>query len=267
MELTLLEIIELVFIGLAAGTLGGMLGIGGSVIMIPAMAIIFREFNQREWFNQHLAQAAAMWVNLAIAIPSARTHWKNDNVPKDLFVYLFPAALISIIGGVLLSDLLPGNVLAQLFAVFLLYVVLTNALKIVRRAPDHAVEDRRVTPLRGTACGIVMGGFAGLLGIGGGAIAVPLMHVVCRVPLKRAIGASAAVMCLTAGVGASVKLATVGDHASPLYVIVLALVLAPSAILGSRIGASLTHRVPLNAVRIVFTIVLFLAALKLGGIA
>jgi len=57
----------LALIGLAAGALGGLLGIGGSIIMIPALAIFLGD-------DQHLYQAAAMVVNIAVALPAAIRH-------------------------------------------------------------------------------------------------------------------------------------------------------------------------------------------------
>ena len=264
MELTTLQIVALVLTGLAAGSLGGLLGIGGSVIMIPAMSILFASGGR---YDHHLAQAAAMCVNLIIALPAAREHARKGNVRKRLVMWMAPAALVCIVAGVLLSNAFDGRTLARLFAVFLLYVVFNNILKIVRKTPDHQKDEARITAPRALFCGGVMGSFAGLLGIGGGGIAVPLTHVVCRVPLRQAIGASSTVMCITAGVGAAVKLLTLHTHDQPwTKALLLALILAPSALLGAAVGARLTTVLPLTWVRVVFTIVIAIAALRLAGI-
>ncbi|MEM1423555.1 MAG: sulfite exporter TauE/SafE family protein [Planctomycetota bacterium] len=264
MTLSTLEILALVLTGLVAGSLGGLLGIGGSTIMIPAMSILFAT---RGRYDQHLAQAAAMCVNLIIALPAARQHARKGNVRPDMVRWMAPAALACIVAGVLVSNIFDGRTLARLFAVFLLYVVLTNIIKIVRKAPDHEPDDHLVTPPRALFCGGVMGSFAGLIGIGGGGIGVPLTHVVCRVPLRQAIGASSAVMCITAGIGAAVKLATLHTHDQPwTKAIILALILAPSALLGASFGSRLTTILPLVWVRTVFTIVIAIAALRMADI-
>ena len=264
MDLSTLEIIALVVTGLAAGSLGGLLGIGGSVIMIPAISLLLAGSGR---YDHHLAQAAAMCVNLVVALPAARTHRARGNVPTDLFKLMLPAALVTIVLGVLASNLFEGDTLAKLFALFLAYVVVNNIIKIVRLTPDHDVDDHRVTPARGYFVGGVMGSFAGLLGIGGGGVAVPLAHVVCRIPLKQAIGVSAATMCMTAGIGAAIKVATLHTHDQPaLKALLLALILSPSALLGGWLGARLTHRLPLAWVRAVFTVVIALAALRLAGL-
>lgn len=263
MDLTAFQIIMLVLTGLAAGSLGGLLGIGGSVIMIPALSILLT----KDGYDHHLAQASAMCVNLVVALPAAREHKRRGNVRPDLLRMMLPAALIAIVLGVLLSNVFAGETLAKLFAIFLGYVVINTVIRLIRRTPDHKEADHRVTRPRATACGGVMGFAAGLLGIGGGGIAVPLIHLVCRVPLRQAIGASSAVMCLTAGVGAAIKVATLHTHDQPAAkALVLALILAPSALLGGALGARLTSVLPLVYVRIVFAIIIGLAALRLGGI-
>ena len=100
MTIDLLQILELIAIGLAAGVLGGMMGIGGSTITIPAMAVIFAG---AAWDNQHLFQAAAMIANMAVAVPAAARHRKAGAIPWKWVKFFLPASVISIIAGVLIS--------------------------------------------------------------------------------------------------------------------------------------------------------------------
>ena len=264
MSLSLFDIVILVIVGAAAGSFGGLLGVGGSVIMIPAMALLL---GARVWFDQHVAQAAAMCVNVAVAIPAALRHSKAGALRTDLMKWMLPAALVSIVAGVLLSNTLPAQTLARVFALFLVYVVVDGLIKFVRNRPDPAESRSTVTPVRGSAVGVAMGGFAGLLGIGGGAIAVPTALVVCRLPLRQAIAASAATMAMTAGVGAVLKLATLHEvERDWMHALIVALVLAPSALLAGRFGAGLTHALPLRLIRAIFILVMALAALEMAGV-
>lgn len=258
------SILILLCVGLSAGIVGGMIGIGGSIIIIPAMVILFHD---RPWDDQHLYQAAAMIVNVTVAVPATIRHFKARAIPMDLFRIMLPATAIAIVFGVLLSNQIGHSRLRALFAVFLLYIVFDTLRRIVARRADHEALSSRVTAPRGIFVGSVMGALSGLLGIGGGAIAVPLAHTVCRLPLRQCIAVSAAVMCLTAGVGAAIKVATLPRFGrEPLEAIGLALVLAPTALLGGFIGAGLTHRLPIQTVRIFFAAVMFVAALRMGGI-
>ena len=260
-----LEIVILLMLGLVAGTLGGLLGIGGSIIMIPALVIIF---GSRSWAEQHLFQAAAMLVNVAVAIPAALRHRRAGMLHKQLFRIMLPVTMVFIIVGVLVSDRIDGAVLQRLFALFLLYVVIVNVRRLLRRPAAPGMESPGVVDLpRGGVCGAVMGFMAGLLGIGGGGVAVPLIQMVCRLPLRQCIAVSANVMCLTAGVGALTKLSTLHQHdAEWQRAVVIAVILAPSAVLGGFCGAGLTHRLPLKWIRCAFVVVLLITAGKMGGV-
>lgn len=255
------DILPLLLTGVFAGVLGGLLGIGGSVIMIPAMAVLFA---RREWSDQHLIQAAAMLVNVAVALPAALKHRKMGAFRMDLFKAMLPATVIFIIIGVLVSDQLDSFWLRRLFAIFLIYVSASSIAKALRKRPPHEPKNERVTKTRGGFVGGVMGFLSGLLGIGGGAIAVPLAHVVCRLQLKNCIAVSSMIMCVTVGIGAALKIALLPGHDhSVVEPFILFLCLAPTAIVGSVIGASLTHRIPARSLRLVFGVVMIVVATRM----
>ncbi|MBL1216200.1 MAG: sulfite exporter TauE/SafE family protein [Planctomycetes bacterium] len=274
-------------IGLAGGLLGGMLGIGGSLVMIPALAVLFGNHYGDQ--SQHLFQAAAMIVNLVVALAAVGRHWKAGAVRLDAVKGMAPAAFCAIFIGVAASELLDGRVLMRCFAVFLIYVVLMNARKLIgefkqsssagssqqNASPTHGNEDHdraaqtgRVTVPRSLTVGSVMGFAAGLLGIGGGGIGVPLQQVMFRTPLRHCIGTSTFVICITAGFGAIAKnYALTADETYPLTTsLLLAGALAPGALVGAGFGASLTHRLPVRWVRATFIVLLIVAGTKMGGL-
>lgn len=269
------------FIGLLAGTLGGLLGVGGSVITIPGMAILFGTGE-----NQHLYQAAAMTANLAVAIPAARRHKQAGALRPAVLRWMLPATVIFIVVGVLASNLPIFSVdqggegglwLGRVLALFLVYVIAVNIRKLMRskekKAADWAREPK-TTPTRCGAVGVVMGFAAGLMGIGGGALAVPLQQTLVKLPFRNAIANSSFVMVFSAGIGATLKLTTLGQHypstldADPAWftAVILALILAPTAIIGASIGAKLTHTLRPRYVRIAFILLMIVAAYKMAAI-
>ncbi len=253
-----LSLVIIVAVGLVAGVLGGLLGVGGSVIMIPGLALALHPDDPE---SQHLFQASAMAVNIAVAFPAALRHRRAGVVRGDVFRILLPSAAVAIVAGVLLSNLVPGQTLKRFFAVFLLYVAVTELWKIARRRPDHAPAQAPPAAWKIIATGGAMGLVAGLLGVGGGVIAVPMMLALCRLPVKHAIGLSSAVMCLTAAVGASIKIGTIHQHGFDWkQAAILAVALAPTAVLGGHLGAVLTHRLPLQAVRVALCLLLLFSA-------
>lgn len=269
----------ILLLGLLAGALGGMLGVGGSVVMIPGLAILF-SFNKSAEPNQHLFQASAMIVNVVVSVPAMLRHRKAGALVSDALVWMLPAALVFILVGVWVSNLpvfegaAGGRWLGRLLAVFLVYVIVLNSLKLRTRTPAEQVDAKHVTPARGLTVGAVMGTIAGLLGIGGGAIAVPLQQVLMKLPLRNCIGNSSAIICISAGVGAIYKNATLAQHtsiagANPIdwhTSLLIAVLLAPTAWFGSRLGAGLTHRLPLRQVRVAFILLMAVAAWKMAAI-
>jgi len=87
------QVVALLLVGLLAGALGGLLGIGGSIIMIPGMKWIIPSG------GQHLYQAAAMIVNIFVSVPSALRHYKMRAAVPPILRRLIPAAVIGVVGG------------------------------------------------------------------------------------------------------------------------------------------------------------------------
>lgn len=267
----------LLLLGVIAGTLGGMLGVGGSIVMIPGLAVLF-SLDRTPEPNQHLFQAAAMIVNVAVSIPATLRHRRAGALVPDALVWMLPMALVFVIVGVWVSNL-PifqgadgGRWLGRILAVFMVYVIVMNILKLHSKQPSESVDSQHITPARSGAVGAVMGTIAGLLGIGGGAVAVPLQQTLMRLPLRNCIGNSSAIICISAAIGAVYKNASLAQHAHgnetvswPMSLLIAAL-LAPTAWLGARLGASLTHRLPLRQVRLAFIALMAAAAWKMAGL-
>jgi uncharacterized membrane protein YfcA len=254
---SLSEFLILIVLGLAAGALGGLLGIGGSVLMIPVLTLVLGR-------DQHVSQAAAMIVNVFVALPGVFRHHLAVAIEWPVVRRMIPAGLVFILAGVALSNTLDAHVLGTIFGVFLLsYVASAPILRALRGRRDDGDAAPRAGWLHAGGVGAIAGLAAGLLGIGGGVIAVPLLHLLCRLPLRRAIAASATMMCVTSIFGAAAKNLTLArldlDVAQSLLI---AACLVPTAIAGGLYGAGLTHSLPLKWVRLVLHVLLLVAAVK-----
>jgi len=268
--MTLTEVLISGAVGLAAGILGGLAGVGGSILILPSLAFLF---GSQPDVVQHLYMAAAMTVNLVVAVPSALRHRAAGAVRGDLVRKLLPITAISLALGVLASNCFRGWQLQILLAGFLLVYCGLN-IHTLLRGPQHGeTAQETVTPARLLVSGGLTGLTAGLLGLGGGVLQVPLLQMLCKVKLRQAIATSSAVICLTAMIGAVLKLwslpglyaaAGLDGHAAVWRALILAGCMAPTAVIGARFGASLTHRLPLACVRGVITVMLIVAAIGLG---
>lgn len=258
-------LLTLMVIGLLMGLFGGLLGIGGSVVMIPAMTLVYGE-------NQHLYQAAAMICNFFVAGVSIIAHRKAEAFISRVLWWLIPAAIVGIVVGVWLSNLPifagDGSVwLTRLFGGFLVYVAVYNIAKFWMR--PHSLADmpqwpKSVNAAVSAGIGAVTGLGAGLLGIGAGTVSTPLQQVTMKMPIRNAMSNSAALIVSMAWLGALYKNATLPDHHIEIMQSVrIAAVVIPTAIVGSYIGSHLMHALPKNLVRGFFILICLLAAWKL----
>ena len=250
-----------VVIGLVAGAAGGLAGIGGSIVMLPALALLFG-FQTEDKAEQHLYMASAMCVNIVVSLFSSRQHRKAGAVDKRLVRVILPLMSLAIIGGVLLSNAFDGAVMKYGLVAFLFaYVTYTIFGVFQPKAIRHDFDNQTELSVRtrGVAGVIaaVTGTLAGFLGIGGGIVMVPALQILARIPLKQAIAASAAVMWVSSSIGAFLKVITLGDEGQDWRAaLLLAACMATGAVVGAPLGAKLTHRLPVRWLRLVLAVIL-----------
>jgi len=269
---TLLRLFGYAATGAAAGLIGGLLGIGGGAVMVPSLNLILDE-------TMHLAIAGSLVAMIFISASSAWGHWKNGYVLKSVVVRMVPLATVSAVAGVIAGAHFPGAVLRKVFALFLLYSIGNMLYKSVKaflspeaeEAPltEYQPPNEWVTPM----VAVPMGFSCGVLGIGGGVIAVPALHLFLRLPLKNAIANSAATIFFSATVAAVAKsisingmtvTRTTGDvlTLSWHHAVIIGVMMAPTAFIAGRLGSHLTHVSPTGIIRVVFAAVALWASYK-----
>ncbi len=263
------EVIGLAVLGLFAGAIGGLVGIGGSIVIIPFLTLLMGR-------DQQFSQAAAMIVNVFVAAPAMLRHHQARAVRWDAFARMLPAGLVFILVGVEASNRLDGEFLMRLFGAFLIYVIAYNLIRLRRDRPDAPeAAPARVGWVGAGVAGGSMGLLAGLLGIGGGPVSSSLLQRVCGLPLRQAIATSSAVMGLTSAVGAVRKNLTIESLVDAAGVplglslresLLIAACLAPTAMAGALVGAGLTHTLPLRWVRLAFILLMSWAAARMLGL-
>jgi len=231
----------LILLGLFAGLVGALAGIGGGIIITPILAIHFG-IPIREAIGTSLV--AVITTSAASSSVHLQRHTTDIRLGMTLeLATAFGAATTAYIVGYLNRNALEG-----LFVAFLLW----GALSLLRRKQDEvgdesspaliqtAAEIPDYTPQRyplGLSASLVAGGLSGLLGIGGGPIKVPVMYLFMGVPLIVATATSNFMIGVTAAASAFVYFRR-GD--------ILAGVAAPLAVgvfVGSLIGAKLSPRI------------------------
>jgi uncharacterized membrane protein YfcA len=271
-QLTLTLAAELLAVGLAAGLLGGMLGIGGGIIMIPAMLLLVGE--QRFGVESlHLYKLAAICTSIPMAIPACLRHYRARAIVPSLLRGILPGALLGVLVGVALTLLFVDEQtrwLRRIFGAFLQLAVLIALLEgWLSRGHEHGLVRRCPTGRRwwpyAAAVGLPAGITAGLLSVGGGVWAVPVQRMLLGVQLRNAI-ANSAVMILPVALVTTISQAVALDRALSIPIwpaFGLALCLVPGALVGSWCGASLTHKLPLRWLRTAFHVLLVVTGLRM----
>jgi uncharacterized protein len=246
-------------LGAAAGTLAGLLGVGGGLIIVPVLVFVFRGQGMAEEIIVHLAIGTSLATIVPTSLSSVRAHHKRGGVIWPVFERLTPGIIVGALAGSTLADLMPAPVLRTVFAIFELTVAAQLALD---RKP---APNRQLPPTSGmVAAGGVIGGLSSIVGIGGGTLTVPFL-VWCNVQMRNAVATSAA--CgLPIALAGSAGFIFHGWSRPDLpewstgYVYWPALVTITAAtILFAPLGARLAHALPAKTLKRFFAI--FLAAL------
>jgi hypothetical protein len=234
--------------------------------MIPAMLLLCGQ-------NQHLAQGAAMIVNVCVAVPAAARHFQARAVRAAVVKSMIPAAAITVVCGVAVSELpvFRGSgerLLTGLFGAFLLFVLYRNVRVLLRPAEESRLEEAAPPSGAGRLGGLCAGGLAGLigglLGVGGGVVAVPAQQLMLRMPLRNAVANSAVTMICLSLIGAAYKNHYLLQQGVPLSEpLSLAAVLAPGAVVGAYLGGGLPHVIPTRYVRMALIVILLAASVSM----
>lgn len=249
-------------IGLLGGAVGGLAGIGGSIIMLPALAI-FHGYESPEKNRHHVYMAASMLANIAVSLSATLQHRRKGAARKDLLATLAPSMCTGIILGVLASSQTTGRWPVIGLAVFIWAYCVYTVFTLVRKIPDRPVDAASPKWWILVSIGLLTGGLAGFLGVGGGILLVPLLQL-AGLNMRHAIAGSASVMWISATIGAATKLSFLPSHGQQVMdAIEIAAPMAAGALAGGFFGAWLSHALKVPALKIAIIIVLALAAVRM----
>jgi uncharacterized protein len=257
-ELGPLLIAELLALGVVSGFLAGLLGVGGGMMMVPFLTLILSNRGVEPGLAVKMAIATSMSTILFTSMSSVRAHHGRGAVRWDLLRGLAPGIVLGgLAAGAGLFALLKGQGLALFFAVFVGY----SALQMLRdRKP---APSRQMPGVAGqTAVGCVIGLVSGLVGAGGAFISVPFM-IWCNVPIRQAVGTSAA-LGFPIAAASTVGYVVSGWTLTPalpgafgyLYLPALGII-AVASVTMAPVGARVAHRSDTAKLKRFFALLLF----------
>lgn len=255
----------LTFSGLLAGAFGAMLGLGGGILIVPILTLGFG-------VPLPSAVGTSLICVIATSTGAAAINVRAGRADVRLGIVLAAGTVLGAVIGGILAGILPERVLAGLFAALLAYTAATMLRGLLRRRADGS--DRLADPMAadGTAApayrthrlplaiggSVLAGNVSGLLGVGGGIVTVPLLHLVMGAPLRVAVATSNFMIGITAAAGAYAYLFR-GDVDTRLAAPVVLGVAA-----GAALGAILATRLHTRVLSAVFVLVVGYVAVQMA---
>jgi hypothetical protein len=236
-------------VGLVAGAIGSLVGIGGGMFFVPAL-LYFVNWYEPGSMTAQIAAGTSLMVIAITALSSTLAYVQQKKVDTQTAWLFFIGSAPGAIAGVYINKLLQLQSFYLLFglfqiAMFVLIMVkdkikpLTLQLDVVRTYTDDQGNEHEYGYKRWMAVLIAffVGMISSLFGVGGGILMVPVMLVLFRFPPHVASATSMFVIFLSANVGSVTNV--LHDHIDWLYV----LTLAPGAWIGGKAGAVLAKRI------------------------
>lgn len=232
--------------GVVSGTLGGLLGIGGATILVPALTLIFV-------LPIHLAIGVSLLNNVAVSLSATIKYRNRGLLDKRIILIMNVGSIAGIFLGTYLATRSPEAALKVVFGIFLLFMVADAFLR------KSAVESNSMGELTIkkeaslTGLGFAMGLLGALLGLGGGTVAVPVLNNLFKMPLKRAIANSLATIIVSSSLGAIIYFyLSSGTLFSTEEALLTAVTIIPGSVLGARAGAVISEHLHTRYIKYIF---------------
>jgi len=240
--------------GLIAGLFGSLLGLGGGVLIIPLLTLVFG-VPMKEAIGTSLICVIA--TSSGAASLYVRKHFADIRLAMTLEL----ATTIGAIVGGLVAGIIKPEILTILFSVLLFYI----ALSMIRKRPEKNQEtvssapgDYQITNFSfGMGASFFAGNISGLLGVGGGVIKVPAMYLMMGVPLRIAVATSNFMIGVTATAGAFVY------YARGEVDLLVSGATMIGVFLGALVGSRILHLIKMEHLKKAFIIVLLYLSVEM----
>lgn len=250
-------------LGSLVGFLAGLLGIGGGLIIVPALLYILPWVGITSSQLTHVAIATSLSTIILTSLSSATAHHKRGNIPWALFKPILPGIIIGALSAGFVSELIPSDQLQQAFAVFVVLMAIQMAFPFKSKGEGQL-------PANGVLfiVSVMIALIAGMMGIGGGVLLVPFLSF-CGLQMKQAVGFSSATGFLIAIAGTT-GYVVAGFDAPDLPSGTLGYIYLPalfgiiiSSMIFAPLGVKAASTLPTSKLKKAFAGLLFIVGLKM----
>ncbi|WP_144206880.1 sulfite exporter TauE/SafE family protein [Shewanella donghaensis] len=263
----LLLVLSCALLGVGVGFLAGLLGIGGGLIIVPILSSILLHFEILPAEQVVIVAIATSLASILFTSTSAAiAHHKNGNVPWGLAPWVMTGVALGALISGFMAALLPDKIVRLVFAVSVVLI----ALKMLYSSTKSDVSTQDKMPNKGllTIFTTIIGGLSAMIGIGGGALLVPLLTYF-SLDMKKAIGCASAcgiVIALFGSIGyissGSAYFSLEDGFAGFVYLPALLGIVCTSWFM-APIGAKSTQHLPVSIIKKLFAALLLVMAAKM----
>ncbi|MDC2997788.1 sulfite exporter TauE/SafE family protein [Candidatus Pelagibacter sp.] len=262
------EIINLLFVlslaASVAGFMAGLLGVGGGIIIVPALYYAFTVLDFDIATRMHLSVGTSLAIIIPTSIISTKTHMEYDAVDFKLIKSFGIFILFGVIGGTFLAV----NLKTPAFVLFFSIMAFIVGLFFIFFREQLLKNPKMISDSAKNISGIIIGFISVLLGIGGGSLMVPFMRTF-GYDIRRSIGTAAGVGFLIAVFG-TITMITGGKIVDNIntpyslgYVNLLGfLVFVPVTMIMARVGAKAVYKIDKNILSKIFGIFLIIVSIR-----
>jgi len=253
--------------GVLAGAFGALLGLGGGILIVPILTLGFD-------VPLTTAVGTSLVCVIATSTGAAAFNVRAGLADVRLAITLGAGTVVGAMIGAVIAGFLPERVLAGLFSALLVYTAYTMVRGLRRSASAPSDDDQDDGPSSPTGRGapsyrthrlalaipgsVLAGNVSGLLGVGGGIITVPLIHLVMGAPMRISITTSNVMIGITAAAGAYAYLFR-GDIDPRLAAPVVL-----GVVVGAAFGAAMSRRLRTVWLVGLFVVVVLYVAAQMG---
>lgn len=264
----LLVIIGYFLLGLFVGFVAGAFGIGGGVVMVPSFLFLFGLHGFSPDVIPKFAIGTSLFASVLASSSGAFTHLKNNNLDVKMGVLIGSFAVLS---GFFLSFVavkLDPKTLKLIFA-FVLVLVTVRILTDIKSENQDPENLWKFSYYLAPLLGIIVGSLAAFAGVGGGIVAVPILHYIFKLKFKKSIGTSNLIIIFSS-LSATISYIYNGMHLQNDYSFTIGYVFLLAAIpaglgtiITARYGANFTNRSKIKLLKILFAVLISAINIKI----
>jgi uncharacterized membrane protein YfcA len=260
----MVEWIAYLAIGSLVGFFAGLLGIGGGIIIVSSLALMFAAHDFPPGYVMHLAIGTSLAAIVLGSWSSFRAHHRHGAVDWNVVRAMIPGLLAGVFVGAVAARFIPGAFLKYWFLGFTLFVTAQMVFGVQPR-PTRQLPGRAGL----TALGVFMGGCSSLFGGGAAAVGVPFLTW-CNMTAHRAIGTVAALgfpLSIAGAIGYGISgwgVETLPRWSAGFVYLPAFVGISLTSMLLAPVGARLAHRLNGTTLRRIFAAFLLAMAVKLA---